>query len=69
MGMTGRWLTFLSVWCVLCRLKSENLVLSLERRELREEMRKVSEGKSANEVLIFELKEEVKRLGEAVEKN
>ena len=32
-------------------------------------MRKVSEGKSANEVLIFELKEEVKRLGEAVEKN
>ena len=55
--------------CIVCWLKSENLVLSLEQNNLREEVRKLhNEGKSENEVLNLELSEEVKRLRDEVER-
>ena len=53
--------------CLFCELKSQYLVLSLEHKELLEEVKRLREGKSENEVLTLELREQVKGLRAAVE--
>ena len=56
--------------CLVCKLKSEKVALTLELTELKEEVRNlkdVVERTSENVVLTLELGEEVKRLSHVVE--
>ena len=56
--------------CLVCKLKSEKVALTLELTELKEEVRNlrdVVERTSENVVLTLELGEEVKRLSGVVE--